>query len=237
MKKALFFLIIFCACISGQSKDPDKILDDIKKSYGEIKDYQVDVEIKIDVSFLKVPDTKAKIYFKQPDKTHIESKGFALLPKSALDISPTSLLKGKYTALFDHFEDYEGIPTAVVKTIPLGETKDIILTTFWVDQAKDILRKVEISTKTSGTFSINFKYDDKTKFQQLPSSIVFSFDVGKLNLPKKFSGGGNPDKADEKDYKPQIGRVYINYSNYIVNEGIPDSVFEKPVESLKHKKK
>ena len=119
MKKVFLFLVIISFALPAQTKNPDKTLNAVKKSFDRIEDYSVDVKIKVDISFLKVPDTNAKIYFKKPDKVSIKSEGFALLPKGALHISPTSLLKGNYTAIFDRFEDFEGIKTAVIKTIPI----------------------------------------------------------------------------------------------------------------------
>ena len=227
MKKIFLFFVIIAFAVPAQTKDPDKILNEVKKNFDKIKDYSVDVEIKVDVSFLKVPDTKAKIYFKSPDKVKVESKQFALLPKGALHISPASLLKGNYTALFDRFENYEGSKTAVIKTIPIGDSSEVILTTFWVDLSDYIIKKVEISTKVNGTFTLELKYDSGTKFKQLPSSLVFSFDVSKLNIPKRFTTQNEEDNQDTTSSKPSIGKVYINYSNYKVNQGLPDSLFEE----------
>ena len=227
MKKIFLFFIVIAFIAPAQTKDPDKILNEVKKNFDRIKDYSVDVTIKVDVSFLKVPDTKARIYFKQPDKVKVESNQFALLPRGALHISPTSLIKGNYTALFDRFENYEGSKTAVIKTIPIGDSSDVILTTFWIDLSDYIIKKVEISTKVNGTFTLDFNYDPKAKFKQLPSSLVFSFNVSKLNIPKRFTVQNEGDNQDETSSKPSIGKVYINYSNYKVNEELPDSLFEE----------
>ena len=226
MKKIFLFLIVFAFVVPGQSKDPDKILDEVKKNFEKIDDYSVDVTIKMDVSFLKVPETKAKIYYKKPDKVNIESKQFALLPRRALDISPTSLLKGKYTAIFDKFVTLNGVKTAVIKTIPLEESSEVVLSTFWIDLTDFVVRKVEISTKLNGTFTININYNARNKFKQLPSSIIFSFNVSKLNIPKRFSGQEENDKADTSSNRSTIGKVFIDYSNYKVNKGLPDSLFE-----------
>ena len=226
MKKILLLLIAFTFVIPGQSKNPDKILNEVKKTFDKIDDYSVDVSIKMDVSFLKVPDAKAKIYYKKPDKVNIESKQFALLPRRALDISPTSLLKGKYTAIFDKFETFNGVKTAVIKTIPLGEASEVVLSTFWIDLTDFVVRKVEISTKVNGTFTINLDYNSQTKFKQLPSSIIFSFNVSKLNIPKRFSGREEDNKPDTSSNRSAIGKVFIDYSNYKVNQGLPDSLFE-----------
>ena len=227
MKKIFLFFIIIAFAVPAQTKDPDKILNEVKKNFDKIKDYSVDITVKVDVSFLKVPDTKARIYFKKPDQVKVESKQFALLPKGALHISPTSLIKGNYTALFDRFEDYEGSKTAVIKTIPIGDSSDVILTTFWIDLSDYIIKKVEISTKINGTFTLELKYDSRAKFKQLPSSLVFSFDVSKLNIPKRFTTQNEEDNQETTSSKPSTGRVYINYSNYKVNQGLPDSLFEE----------
>jgi hypothetical protein len=226
MKKIILALIALTFVVPGQTKNPDQILNEVKKNFEKIEDYSVDVTIKMDVSFLKVPDTKAKIYYKKPDKVNIESKQFALLPRRALDISPTSLLKGKYTAIFDKFETLNGVKTAVIKTIPLGESSEVVLSTFWIDITDYVVRKVEISTKVNGTFTIDLNYNSQTKFRQLPSSIIFSFNVSKLNIPKRFSGQEENDKADTTSNKSTIGKVFIDYSNYKVNQGLPDSLFE-----------
>jgi hypothetical protein len=226
MKKIFLLLIGISFMVPGQTKNPDQILNEVKKNFEKIEDYSVDVTIKMDVSFLKVPDTKAKIYYKKPDKVNIESKQFALLPRRALDISPTSLLKGKYTAIFDKFETLNGVKIAVIKTIPLGESSEVVLSTFWIDITDYVVRKVEISTKVNGTFTIDLNYNSQTKFRQLPSSIIFSFNVSKLNIPKRFSGQEENDKADTTSNKSTIGKVFIDYSNYKVNQGLPDSLFE-----------
>lgn len=236
MKKILLFLFLLAVIIPAQSNDPDKILKDVENNFSRINDYVVNVSIKLDVSFLKVPDTNAKIYFKKPDKVAIKSSGFALLPKGALDISPTSLLKGKYQAFFDRFEDYKGVKAAVIKTIPLGESEDIILSTFWIDREKNRIMKVEVSTKLNGTFLLELSYSDKIKYEQLPSALVFSFDISKLNIPKRFSGNAGKDEETKDSPNPVIGKVFVKYSDYVVNMGIPDSVFTKQEKTFNKKR-
>ncbi len=73
MFRKILFLILLCSVTGfSQSKDPNEILDNVIKAFEEIEDYIVDVNIRVDVAFLKVPEANAKIYFKQPDKVHME---------------------------------------------------------------------------------------------------------------------------------------------------------------------
>ncbi len=225
MIKILSLIILGFVSIYSQSKDPDKILENVKKEFDLVKDYEVKVNIRVDVDFLKVPETSAKIFFKQPDKIHFQSERFALLPKEGLDVTPVGLLKDKYTAIYQKEDSVNGIKTIVIKVIPLDEKSDIILTTLWIDQSKNIIRKAESTTKLNGTFTIELKYDNDFKYP-LPSEMIFSFNVDRMNIPRGISGEieSSPDK--EKKPKNTIGKVFITYSDYKVNKGISDKIFE-----------
>jgi outer membrane lipoprotein-sorting protein len=225
MKILLILLTIGLGASSPQKKDPDQILDEVKKTFNQVQDYVVDVNIKVDVDFIKVPETQATIYYKQPDKVHLESKSFAMLPREGLDLSPIGLLKEKYTAIYEKEDTVGGNKTDVVKVIPLGDESNVVLTTLWIDEGRHFIRKVQSTLKIGGTFSIELKYDNSKMNYPLPSSMIFTFNIERLNLPKGMAGELNKNKSN--DEKKTTGKVYITYSNYKVNKGIPDSVFEE----------
>ena len=52
-----------------------------------------------------------------------------------------------------------------------------------------------------------------TKDYKLPKGVTFDYDVGKK-------------KEDEDKSKNKKGKVEIVYSSYVVNKGVPDSVFD-----------
>jgi len=223
----LFFISIQIGF--SQSKNPDEIINGVITNFNKVNDYQVDVNIKVDVEFIKVPETKAKIYFKKPDKVHLKADGFAMLPKNGMEFSPSSLIKKDYTAIYEQDVDLNGYKTSIVKVIPLGDQGEVILSTLWIDQKKQVIRKVESTTKTKGTFTIDFTFDDKIKYP-LPSKIIFSFNMDKMNLPSTITGetnNENPDKKNKNMGSTTKGQVIVNYSNYVVNKGVPDSIFEE----------
>ena len=227
MKKLLVAVILLlCSSIFPQSKDPDLILKRVVESFNKVKDYEVEVQVKVDVDFIKVPETKAKIYFKQPDKINFESDGFAMLPKEGINFSPMSFLKKDYTALYQKEDYIDGHPLSVIKIIPSAEQGDIVLTTLWIDQSHNIINKVESTTKTNGTFTIDLKYDENRKDFNLPSCMVFGFNIDKMNLPKAFIGQAETE-SHKNIGKTTSGKVYITYSNYKVNIGLSDKIFEK----------
>lgn len=231
--KHILILILFCLEINAQSNDPDTIINKVIINFNKVQDYKVNVNIKVDIDFLKVPETKAVIYFKQPDKIHFEADGFAMLPKDGLDFSPSYLAKKDYTAIFEQNVDLDGFKTSVVKIIPIGDKGNTILSTLWIDQSKQVIRKVESTTKTNGTFTINFSYENKLEYP-LPSKIIFSFNIDERNLPKSVTE--EPDQEKPKKRKSKMsgltkGKVTITYNNYMVNKGLPDSIFEEGAKS------
>lgn len=227
--KLLLFLLFMTNLVFTQSKDPDKILENVVDNFSKVQDYSVDVNIKIDVEFIKVPETKAKIFFKQPDKIHLESDGFAMLPKNGMEFSPTALITKEHTAIYEKDVVLNGVNTSLIKVIPLGDQGDVILSTLWVDQVMNVIRKVESTTKTNGTFTIDFSYAKDLKYP-LPSEIIFSFNVDKMNIPATISGETAPENPKKKKGRSDgvtKGKVIVKYNNYEVNKGIADSIFEK----------
>ncbi len=226
MKKyfSIFFIMLssFSFC---QSKNADTIINNVKTAFNEIKDYEVNLTIRTDIEFIKVPPMKAKIYFKQPDKIHFESQGFALVPRNGMFTSPMSFLNNDYTAIYVKNEELDGYNTSIVKVIPLNDKGDLILTTLWIDQEKNVIRKVEATTKTNGTFTLVLNYDNKIKYP-LPSSMVLSVDMPHSNFKRELRRESS-GKQDDNSNGSIKGNIYIDYSNYVVNNGIPDSVFQE----------
>jgi outer membrane lipoprotein-sorting protein len=225
MKKLIFFLavpvIIFC-----QSKDPYAILNKVKDNFERVKDYRVEALIKVNMEFLKVPDMKATIYFKQPNKLKLDSKEFAMLPKQAFNFSPTALLDNKYNAIYVGQDKIDGSVVSVIKVIPSSDSAGIILTTLWVDTEKNIVRKIASTVRRGGDTQVELSYNENIKYP-LPDKITFSFEVPKLQyLQDPREKKIEPEKKEEQKQNDK-GTVTITYSNYKVNQGLPDSIFQE----------
>ncbi len=226
--KKLLIIIFITANIFAQQKDPYTILNSAQDKFNEIEDYEVNITIIVDVNFLKVPETKAKILFKQPDKVKLRSEGFALLPKEGLNYSPTRLLQEEYDAIYVKPDTIVNHVTDVIKVIPSNDESDVVLTSLWIDREKFILRKIETTTKKSGTFLIDLSYDESNPYG-LPSEVKFSFNLEDVKIPTAVSGVFDTDQeTEERDKRRQmVGTVTILYENYKVNQGIDDIVFEE----------
>jgi hypothetical protein len=211
----------------SQNKDPEKILERVKEEFKKIENYKADITVKVDIPFIKMPDRRATLYFKQPDKIHIESEGFAMLPKEGIKFSPISLFETEHTSFYEREEKIGDINVAVVKVIPLNDKSDLVLSTLWIDPIKNLILKVESSRKPTGTFVIEFDYTLIEKGLHMPEAIEFTFSVDPMMFhsrnPQEMKIDENNGPEDSSRVK--TGKVFIYYSNYEVNQGVPDSLF------------
>ena len=223
-----FLMILFTAVtLYAQQNNADEILVDVKNKLESFQDYQVDLSIKVDMEFLRIPNVFAKVYFKQPDKMKMESEDFAVLPKEGVNFSPAKLLNNMYTAIYVKSDTLDKANVDVVKIIPLEDSVGIVLSTLWIDSKQKIIRMIETTTRIRGTFQIKLFYGGMEK-HGLPSKMLFSFSVENIELPEtlKMDIGGvkKPLGKISKNFK---GNITISYSNYKINEGLEDSFFEE----------
>ncbi len=224
----LGFLIITIDESYAQKPDADLMLKNVQERFSSIEDYTVDATINVNVDFLRVPEARAKIYFKQPDKIRMKSEGFALIPKQGLNFSPAKLLNENFTAIYVRSDTLENDRVEVIKAIPMVDTLDIILMTLWVDTVHQVIVQIESTTKNSGTVLMELKYDfDKNEV--LPEEVIFTFNLSNFKLPASFTGEfDRPGEDQIEDTRSKIeGSVSIKYENYLINTGIPDSVFTR----------
>ncbi len=227
--KNFFILFLFSIITSNMAQiiDANELLQDVKQKFDEISDYEVDAMITVDVNFLQVPESNAKIYFKQPDRVKLESEGFAMLPKQGMNFSPAKLLNIEYTAIYVKQEILDNYKTEVVKIIPTDSEEDLILSTLWIDPEYNIIRKIESTTKNTGTNKIHLYYDDHLSIG-LPDKVEFTFNIRNFQLPSSITMDFDTKEEKPADNKTEIsGMVTVLYSNYIINSGIPDPFFEE----------
>ena len=233
MKKILITLMLMGAiAVSAQTKNPNQLLNAVRQKFNKVNDYKADANIKLDMSFFKVPDMKAKIFFKKPDKIKVEADGFAMLPKQGLKFSPADLLQDDFTAIYVRSETMDNHKIDVVKTIPNSDSSEVILSTLWIDATESVIRKVETTRKKGGTTQIDLIYENY-EFG-LPSQIKLSFNLGDIKMPVNLSqqpnektdtGKKNRRRRGLPEDESLKGSVLMTYKNYQINKGIPDSFF------------
>jgi outer membrane lipoprotein-sorting protein len=226
----LAFLCSLCACFAvsavsvfagfpGQD-DGVKYLKNVTEKFLKINDYMVDVRVHLDMESVKAPDMTAKIYYKSPDKVKVDSKGTFLLPKEVGVFNPRMFNSEEYNINILDTLRYDGDPAVRLSLSPKKESfrgRNIILT---IDKKDWLIKSIAIEPAAGSLMDARIKYGNFGGFE-LPAEI----DVN-LNLPKADSTQENP-MANRRFKGGMSGSVVIYYSNYQVNTGLSDSLFEK----------
>lgn len=223
MKKivlSLFCVIVLISPTSAQKMTAEKILQEIKTRFDAVKDYSAELEAKINLERLHIPQIKIKFYFKQPNKTHIESKNFAMLPKEGLGLNPTDLLE-KYDATLINTEHHNDTTYYTLRLLSKPEkNKPRRESNITVDGVRWVVTHIESSPTEGRTISGDIEYVLVERTYLLPTVMKWNF-----NSPSS----SDSTSGNKMNVRRMLGKgsVEIYYSNYEVNKGLPDALFEK----------
>jgi outer membrane lipoprotein-sorting protein len=213
MKQLLIFILVLCSSVTLAQSSAEVVLKNLQKKVNSTGKYEVDINIKIDVKFIKIKNRTGKMFFYPPDSIRFKIDGFAFLPKKGFNSQLTSLTSQNVTALSMGQEKVNGILCEVIKVIPLDINSEIVLAQIWVDKTKNRMMKMTTITKSQGSSSTDFEYAVQNKYD-LPSKMTISFEIKNQKLPSSFTG--DFDQIDEQVIpESDNGSVTISYSNFI----------------------
>jgi outer membrane lipoprotein-sorting protein len=230
MKRTLpIFLLLLIAAGTLRAQDVNALVARVRARLDKVKDYHATGNLKTDVAFLKVPVSRINVWYKSPDRFRIKKDGgISLLPKGGLSFNMRSLLMTEnFTAVPAGESQVGGQPTKVVKLLPTDENADIVLTTLYIDEKQELIRRATTTTRENGTYDMQMDYG---KYGQwgLPDKVIFSFNTKDYKLPKgvtfEYETGEKPQTPEEQ-LKNKKGKVEISYDGYSINQGVPESVF------------
>jgi hypothetical protein len=218
MIRAIALAFLAAAVSAHAAMDANALLEAMKKRMQSVKKYTADLKLKVDIPFMKVPDADAKLTFKAPNTTKIESKSFAMLPKQGPELNALNILQGGYAAVDMGTETVSGKPLRKVKVLPADETSNIVVATLWIDEASLLARKVTSTTKAGGSVTAELVYDNpKAAVYCLPSYIKLMMEVPAFEIPRSITGDfdeqSTPKKQTSKDGKTKA-TVQIWYTKY-----------------------
>jgi outer membrane lipoprotein-sorting protein len=229
MKKYLFLLAALITATLLQAQDVKTLLANAKVKYDKVTDYTATGKLKTNVLFIKAPIATVKIYYKKPDKLKIKNEnGISFIPKGSVNINMNNVLGlNNFEAIDGGTEKINGTDCKVVKIFPLSDEENIIRATLYINEKDTLVMKSVISTKENGTYELVMTYKNYASYG-LPDKVNMTFNTKDYKLPKGITidyDNGTEKEKDDKT-KNKKGSVEIVYSNYIINKGVPDSVFE-----------
>lgn len=229
MKNSLLTCSLLLMVSGLWAQDADKLLIAVKSKLEAVKDYTGDATLSVNVSFMNVPDSRVKVYFRQPDQFKIlKPDGISILPKGGMSISLNSLISGKeFTAVPGGYTSMNGRKLAIIKLLPIVENSDIVLSTLLVEEKSGLVWKATTTTRENGTYESILEYGRFARWG-LPDKILFVFNTNTFKLPKgvTMEYEGSKKAAASKAPGDGKGRVTLLYSNYLINTGIKADLFK-----------
>jgi len=227
MKKVIVFAFFYC-CSNVVIAQVDPLIEKVSKKLGLVNDYVAEGVMKTDVSFIKASLGKVKVYFKKPNLLKVKKEGgISLLPKGGVSLTINTLLNTKkYSTIPGGTQVVNGKTLTVLKLIPNDDNLDWVISTLWIDPVEALVYKTATTTKENGSYEITMQYGAYAQYG-LASKIVFSFNTKDYKLPNGITleFGDEDPAAKKKLLKNKKGTVEITYNNYIINKGIPNSIF------------
>lgn len=225
----LMLALFLCSeTVLGQSS-PEEVIAGVKAKLGKVNDYQATGKMKTNVVFIKAPIANVKVYFKKPNKIRINNEsGISFIPKGSVNINLNHMfIDPEGYDMIDQGKE-KGTSFRIIKLLPKNDESEVVLSTLYIDETKSLIRKAKTTTRENGTYELELNYGKYEEYG-LADKVVFSFNTKDYKLPKGVTfdyDDGTKKERSTDELKNKRGTVEITYSSYVINKGVPDSVFD-----------
>ena len=238
----ILFLFVLANSNAFSNNNPEYIIKKTDDQFREINNYQVDMVISIAIPAFRMPKKKYKVYFKQPDKIKVKSRGFGLLPKTGMFTSPLENFSNLSNIRFSkdlsrtNPNEIMLVGDLVLDSLALDVPNEYARLTFKptvdvkVDTQNWVITQVLTKIDTVKIMEINNFYDvvDDSFYMPIRSTVEYYVKDARLSkwINKDIGTimGSNHNMNIESDMVK--GLISVNYAKYKVNRGIKDSIFE-----------
>lgn len=204
-------LVVFNLCIFSlysQSIDPD--IERIRARMDSIETFKAQMELKVDISFINIPNKFAKIEYTKGQETQVFSDDFVLIPKKGLDVSLYQLFKYDFITVDRGTEIKNKKSLKVVNIIPTDKKADFSIATLYLDLSHDRISESEIHTKKDGVYAIKMNYGSNRN--TLPETIEVNFEIERIRLPLRYMGKeADIDKSKYKSDDLKTGKIFLSF--------------------------
>ena len=235
----LLFTQIFLFANDHYLTDVERVVDKTQKQFEKAFDYQVTMKIELKVPGFRMPKKKYKVFFKQPNKLKIKSRGFGMLPKTGIFTSPKdnfdNLKNMRLISTNNNSEQVYIKGEVIVDSLKLKMPNEYAklgfkpTVTVKIDTNNWVINNIitELDTIKLVEIKNTYKKVDNNYIMPSASTVQYFIKDAKLSgwLKKDITSivGKNPL---EKSNDMVEGKISIIYEDYIINKGIKDKIFD-----------
>jgi hypothetical protein len=215
--------------------DPRQVFTELVKPYRNLTDYTVRIQAKANMPTIRIPDFTATLYFKKPDRFHIETKSFAPLPRNSGLFNPFQFDPEKNRITYQRTESLNGVQADLYRVEPLDSKIMIRSFSIWTaERPARILQVESLSFRgTKGLAKLSYRnVEQGSEMWLLPDKVHvhLTFPEGAPNADawslttKDNPVSGGMRRLDEVSGE---GDLDLAYSDWQINTGLDESLFEK----------
>lgn len=225
MKHAFIRLLLALLLPYGVSaQQPAQVLGAAYKNFKRLNDYSANVKMDFDIPSVSIKSIEGKVFFKQPSRFRIKTNGIIFLPKQNPYYALSFLADTTaYTAVATGTETIANVECKIITVLPLKEG-EVILCKLWIDAARSLIMRSQITTRTDGMIQMDNTYAPGSVYPT-PDKILFTVDMTKFKVPKAIAVDINSKTTTGSYNQKGTGRITISFTGYKVNQNLSDSVF------------
>jgi len=199
------------------------MLQKVVDRFSAILDYTVTLNIVADIDRLNVPPMQMTLYYKQPDRFHFDSDGFALLPREGMALNPTRFLS-RYAVIATAKDSVNGKRCTRLTLQPNAEKDKLRIVFLSIDPGRYTIEQISAPLFDGRTMTAVFQNQQQSG-HWMPSRTTVTFASTKEDTTETFPY--DQTSPVQTPRLPRTGTISIQYSGYRINTGLADDVFEK----------
>jgi hypothetical protein len=211
---AIGIALLLFSSFGNRVKENDLLFEAVKDKFFSTPNYECDIKITVDVSFINIPERKGRMSYDKVKGIDYKLKGFAFLPKGSFVKQSRDILTQDHTVInlgvIDNSKD------VVYKVIPTDINSEVVIGQFWINLSDTSISKMAFVMKDFGDYTIDLKYDKIHK--NLPSRICVSFNIENKQLPSSLTGDledyEDADLTELEKKENTKASIVIDYYNY-----------------------
>jgi outer membrane lipoprotein-sorting protein len=203
------------------------VMANVEKGFAAVQDFTATLDAEVDMERVRVPKMTATLYYKKPDKVHVASPNFAMLPREGIVLNP-ALLSQRYQPTLKGRESVEGKELLKIELAAREARVRPSQLTIWIDPSSWTIARMESAPYQGRSLRLVMTYALQQGTMWLPQMLIASFETAARDTAVKLDLNlqGVPD-PDEPRRLPRSGKIFVRYLDYKINTGLSDDLFEK----------
>jgi len=228
MMRSVWVALAVCLWAApGGASPPDTlsaagVLERVKDTFGRIEDYRVRIGVHVDIEGFPFPDREVALLYKRPARVHLEGGEFAMLPRQGVMADPSQLLdEDRFDVALSGLDNLGERPTYRLTLTSRADGRGEGRLIAWVDAERWVVVRMEAFEGEDRQGVVRFEHALVAGRFWLPQRT--DVEISMENLPMR------PAPRDTSTVRqPEKGTIRLDFYDYEVNVGLPDSLFADP---------